>query len=338
MSRNSPNGSDETTEVENTAEATAADENKAVAPAESATADAETDVKEGSVLDAVTAALEASKERSSGSEQSEDDGKSEGKDEGAAETPAPEEAPEDEKPPPFAQHPAWKRVMRQRDEARRQVEEERRLREQYEQSHKTVQGLQAYMQEAGLTIEEVNNSIAIARLVKNDPAKALEALLPIVRNLQGITGDALPEDLEREVRQGFISRERARELAAMRGRQQFETERQKQAAVMQERQRIENVVAEISRWEREWQSSDPDYKALQPRVLKELKLALYEKGFPRDPASVIRLAEQIRDEVRKEFRPARPKEVRPITTEGAPKKVTAEPKTMIEAVRLAARG
>lgn len=324
-------------QVVNPAEATAAD--PVVNAAEATAAGAEDAKQPASILEAVQAAVAEDKaEPTSGSKES-GEAKAEGEIEAkVGDTPAAVEKQPEEAPPPFHEHPRWKQMVKERQELSTKVTTLETERDTFKKGHEAIQGLQAYMAEAGLTVDEFNNTLAIAKLAKTKPEDALKALIPLVQSLQQQTGEVLPQDLQADVDQGLITRDRARELTLARNREQStEAEREREAATAQQRS-VEAVVGGISEWERQWSASDPDYQMLQPRVLRELKLELYEKGFPKSPGEVVEIANAVRDRVRKETKPASnltPKN--PVTSDGSTKQpVAAEPKSLIEAIALAA--
>lgn len=240
---------------------------------------------------------------------------------------------EDDQPPPFHQHPRWQQMLKRVKDA----EDKTKV---FEQSHQSLQQLHGYMAEANLTPEEVNKGFAIMALMKNDPAKALETLLPYVEGLQLATGKALPSDLKEKVDQGFIDEAHAQELAMLRTREQMNAEAARTAGERNARTHVNNVVQTISRWEQQWQGSDPDYSRKQPRVQEKIELALRRNGMPATEAAVIKLADDARKAVEDELKAILPQRqpVKTVNAGGASVAARPEPKSMLEAITLAARG
>ncbi|HKJ73520.1 MAG TPA: hypothetical protein VKA19_05335 [Alphaproteobacteria bacterium] len=308
------------------------------------------------MLDAVKAALEKDGEQASGSDEGEDadesesgededeDGKSEAEkaeaEKAKADADKAKDEAEDKTPPPFAEHPAWKRQLQKRKEAEDRATEAESMVAQYKQSHDTVEHLNSYMRESGLSTDDVNNSLAIARLINTDPAKALEALTPVVVHLQERVGIKLPTDLDDEVKQGLITQERAQELAKRRIDETTSKEQSERQTELTRQDAVRGVITAISDWETEWSKSDPDYKVLQDRVSEKLKLALYENKLPLDKSEVIKMADDIRENERKALKARSSKrEIKPNTPTGsAPRGMTPAPKSMLDVVKLAGRG
>lgn len=214
-----------------------------------------------------------------------------------------------------------------------------------------------YVNNAGLTADEVNQGFGImASLVKarTDPdaaQQALEALAPIVNHLQQATGQALPQDLQQAVQQGYISREHATEMARLRSSSEMAraaatqaSENVQRSQAEHQQQTMQEVARSVSDWEQKWSESDPDYQAKQPRVMEKIKLALYEAQqsgqYPRTVKDALDLAEKAKREVEQEigkFRQQR-KEIKPVTSSGSAPTASPKPQTMLDVVKQAAAG
>lgn len=199
---------------------------------------------------------------------------------------------------------------------------ERKLAE-YEPAVRQMQGLTSFIQEADLSVEEVNKGFDIMRIMKTgSPEEALQAILPYVQQLQAAAGYVLPTDIHRKVEEGILDRETALELSRTRARAEHaaqETERTRLQAEQRARQQQISSFANAARdavtqWENRWAQSDPDYKAKQPRVMKEIELALLKNGMPRSVEEAVRMADEAKKAVEAEYRSLvgnRP-EVRPV--------------------------
>jgi hypothetical protein len=99
----------------------------------------------------------------------------------------------------------------------------------------------------------------------------------------------------------------------------------------------------VSEWENKWAASDPDYKAKQSLVQEKIELGLMRlrnSGQPITRQSVLKLANDSKTAVEaqlKSFTP-RKQQVNPIPNGQGSAQATPQPKTMLEAVRMAARG
>ncbi len=210
-----------------------------------------------------------------------------------------------------------------------------------------TQKLIGFMDEKGITSEDVNAAFNIMALMRSDPAKAYEALTPIVLELQSQLGITLPNDLQDRVNLGYITREDAQALARARANEQRAT---RQAAEVTQRsqqrdeqqvvsQHVSAVSAKITEWETTWSKSDPDYKRKQPFVQDAIEKDILRNGFPRTVQDAIARAESAKKMVEDRMRslvPSQRREIRPETGAVSPGG-QAKPKTMEEAMAAALR-
>lgn len=211
-----------------------------------------------------------------------------------------------------------------------------------------TQKLIGFMDEKGITSEDVNAAFNIMALMRSDPAKAYEALTPIVLELQNQLGLTLPNDLQERVNLGYITREDAQALARARANEQRAT---RQAAEVTQRsqqrdeqqrvsEHVSTVSAKITEWETNWSKSDPDYKRKQPFVQDVIEKDILRNGFPRTVQDAIERAERAKKAVDERMRslvPSQRREIRPETGAVSPGG-QAKPKSMEEAMAAALRG
>jgi len=201
-----------------------------------------------------------------------------------------------------------------------------------------------FVADAGLDTDEVNTLFEVGRLMKSDPAAAYKAIMPYVVQLQQVLGVVLPQDLQQEVSQGLIATERAQELARARAEAGLSRQRAELVESRTQQEQAGRVTADIERsvaeWEQKWSSTDPDYRAKQPRVMKEIELELLRRRgsgrLPRTTTEAVALAEQARKTVEedlKAFIPRKP-EIKPVTG-GSAVRSTPAPSNSLEAVKFA---
>ena len=229
-----------------------------------------------------------------------------------------------EKLPPFHKHPRWQEMVRDRNRLREEVS-------QYKDDAEEFGKIQSFMQENGLEPQQVAQAIQLAAMVRNDPAQAREALSKQMEQLDQFVGEKLPEDLQREVEDGYISEERAKEVARLRNernftRQQAEEQRHRAEQTEQEaeQQRRRQVGQQALRqqqdavrtWETNLKTRDPDFDRIQPLVHKELRLLVQDSVDqgrpPRTPDDAVKLAEKAYGNVKEQVRKLSPRdEARP---------------------------
>ena len=73
-----------------------------------------------------------------------------------------------------------------------------------------------YLRENNINAEEASTGLQIMALMKNDPARALEALTPFVNTLRQMTGYVLPDDIRTKVDDGYMDEDTGRELSRAR--------------------------------------------------------------------------------------------------------------------------
>jgi hypothetical protein len=195
-----------------------------------------------------------------------------------------------------------------------------------------------YLEQNGITEPEANELFEIGALMKNDPAKALELIHPHYQQLLQVTGNILPEDLQQQVQQGFLTREHAIEISRSRAMNQTnqiitQEKQQRQQIQTQRQQQQEQTTAiqdGITNWESKWSKSDPDYNKKKDRVLDQVELMLAranrEGKMPQTVDEAIKLAEDARKFVEKDLKQFMPKKSiqtvdggSTVTTQPAPK-------------------
>ena len=207
-----------------------------------------------------------------------------------------------------------------------------------------------FLKSNGLTLDDANTAFDMMKNVVNDPEKALEQLLPIVQNLQKLTGRILPEDLAKQVSDGYITEAHAKELALHRANAGRQTAQSQMKRETEDKDRLEaaqrnlnDIGTAIANWEDSWAKADPDYlkKRDEVRDLLELKLVRAQKAgkLPNGVAEAVEFAKTCRKEVENKigkYSPAK-QEMRHITGNSAAT-TKPKPKTMLDAISQALDG
>lgn len=236
-----------------------------------------------------------------------------------------------------------KRITKLLDEKKADLREIEDLKPQAQQ----FQQMARFVQDAGLSVDEVNRGFDAMRNLKQDPLKAYEQIKPIFLQLQQMVGEVLPEDLVQEVSQGRLTEAHARELALARTRttlatqrvQTFEQQNQQRQEVEAFESRRNAAAGSVSEWERTKSKSDPDWKLKQSRVTELIELDLHRRQksdpnfFPSSDEAVSMAEAALKkvNEEMKRFNP-RPKAVNAVT-DVASTRSTAKPANMLEAAK-----
>lgn len=156
-----------------------------------------------------------------------------------------------------------------------------------------------------------------AALRRGDYEAFLAGVAPYIEQAQMMVGDVLPQDLQEQVAQGYVSPTVARELTQRRANDlhtQAENERrqvrQQEADVQQH---ASNVQRGISDWEATIRQRDPDYSQKQEAVMRYAQAIIQEQGHPRSVDEAVEYADRAYQEVNRltrrvspQRRPTRP--------------------------------
>jgi hypothetical protein len=173
-------------------------------------------------------------------------------------------------------------------------------------------------------------------------------LVPIVVELQKRIGIVLPDDLKKEVEQGYITEERAREISTLRARGQLtetrSTEEKTRSQAQQQEQalrtHVDTVAKSATDWENAKAKSDPDWQLKKDRVaeLIELDMARQQRKtpgwFPKSPQEAVDMSERALKKVNEEIgrlgRPAR-RAISPVTG-SASQSSRPKPKNLMDVI------
>lgn len=205
----------------------------------------------------------------------------------------------------------------------------------------------------GLTDADVRGTLEITSLMRNDPRAALERIRPVVAALENIVGETLPPALQQRVDQGFLTVEDAKALAkanadaalaTRRATAATEQQRAEQAA-NEQKAATEQTLSSVETWEKDKAKSDPDWHLKQAAIAEEVERVILQKvnelgkpWFP-TPQEAVKLSEDALKKVNERYSRfvPKPSAVTPATG-GASNRSIAEPKSMLEVVKLAAAG
>ena len=219
-----------------------------------------------------------------------------------------EEAGEDDKLLPFHDHPRFRELIAERNELKERVESA-------SEAEEAITRVETVLKEQNLSVDEFNRTLSLAGLIKNDPAKALEAIEPLYTKLREITGNVLPADIKQQVEQGYMTEGSGLELAKARAQAQaaeFREQTQSHRSTQEREQRqqsdlVDGVSRAATDWENEWKANDPDYSVKAPRVLERIELKVLKGEFPADPEQARVMCEEVKKEVEAELRAFLPK-------------------------------
>lgn len=228
---------------------------------------------------------------------------------------------------PFNKHPRFQQLVRQRNEFR--------------QGHEQYQQIQKFLDDNGLSADAAAEMLQIGALMDRNPAKALEMLRPRLQKLVQEAGAILPQDLQDDVRQGRITKERAQEIAQLRAKQQSaqrDTDFQRQ---QEERRRQMQLQDNMRTAAVQWQEStrlknaDAFTAAAEEELMREIAFRHARGDKPKDPEGVREQLDDAWKAVQKRLvPPASPKKpIHPVRGGRAPATQTSEPKSILDIVQ-----
>jgi hypothetical protein len=140
-----------------------------------------------------------------------------------------------------------------------------------------------YMAENRITGEHFNNVMTITALInRGEYDKALQIVKPIYDQLQNVSGEVLPAELQQDVDLGYITEDHARELHKSRTQNQNTqarterdaADRQKREHENQIRDQVDMMAKEGDAWAAERKTTDPDWSMKQESVHNEIELEI----------------------------------------------------------------
>lgn len=193
---------------------------------------------------------------------------------------------------PFHNHPRWKEVNAKLKEAEPAADQYRKI--------------TTFMENNGLSQQEMVDGFKIMAMMKQEPAEAYKALKGYVEKLAPLAGEILPDELKRRVDDGFDSPETAQELARLRAKQDFEAAKQQEMAQRQEQQqaaeRQQAMYSAVNAWEQAEQAKDPDWSA-KYEMVNDRVMALLRTERPASPSDAIEIARRALSDVNARLRP-----------------------------------
>lgn len=207
--------------------------------------------------------------------------------------------------------------------------------------------LQAFLTTNELDASSAANALRIAAYVQGaingraDPGTAITEVQAILAQLQGLSGDVLPDDVQQSLDDGTIDEAHAREIARLRAqgttlarRAQIDTEASNTQAVATHSASLRSA---IQTWEQAIRARDPDYQqkaSLVDALAYRLRSQQYGvNGMPPTPQHAVAIAQRAYDEVTRTMTPRSAAVRAPLNGAASPKStVRTAPKTMQEAI------
>ena len=228
------------------------------------------------------------------------------------------------KPPPFHEHPRWKEMIAERDRLKPAAEAHERL-QQFCRTH-------------DIPAQEVDVMFDIAGLMRTNPQKAYDLMVPIVKAMEEHLGLTLPSDLEADVSAGKRTPDQATEVAKLRAEAKQARALAEQTNKRVNEQSVQNMTRSVQEWIGNKQRTDLGFK---PKIngasdgLWEFVDALYAQQVTAKPPTTateaVAYAENAYARAKKAFAPAVPiVPKKTLSSEHSSTATTKKPRTIDE--------
>jgi len=200
-----------------------------------------------------------------------------------------EKTSEEEKnaPTEINSHPAFKKVVAERTEARKQIKELQAQIEPLKADAQRYQTIQTFLKTHNVDQKDAAEALKVTALASTDPHAFYQKIVALAKEWGEHLGYVLPADLQAEVDQGTISPERAAELAKTRGQVQVANARvdkvQQTTQAQQAQQETEYRVQLFTSWAEQVSRTDPDLQKKLPMITERMKYILDTEGDPGSP-------------------------------------------------------
>lgn len=200
------------------------------------------------------------------------------------------DSPEDKKEelPPFHKHPRWVQVNSELKEVTSKVAK-------LEPLAKDAEGLMTFCKTSGIDHKQFNELMEVGALINSNPAEAIVKVKAFLKELEGVAGDTIPDDLSKEVEEGLITEARAKEISRLRASEKFKASRaqatEKERELAGKQQEIQAIENGVNAWVQSQMAKDPafskKYEMLSTRFMQKCNEAV-----PKNPSEAIKIAEE----------------------------------------------
>jgi hypothetical protein len=195
-------------------------------------------------------------------------------------------------------------LLSQRNTARQEFEQVRPELDQHRQ-------LQGYLRQHQLAPDDVNLLLGVgAALRRGDYTAFLDGVMPYVMAAEEATGRRIAGDLQKQLDDGLVTEDAARELTRARHRAAQAEHRLKEqnqvVTTTNQQQSLAAIRQAVDGWEATIRARDPDYAHKAVAVRRFSQALLQERGTPTNPQQAVELAQSAYDEASRELAKLRP--------------------------------
>lgn len=226
---------------------------------------------------------------------------------------------------PFHNHPRWKEMITEREALKPRAE-------QYDK-------ITTFMNNNGLTPEEMAEGMHVMALMKQNPIDAYKQLQGYIEKLAPLTGDVLHPDIKAKVDDGFVDEETAKELSVLKAQRDLMESRQRQADEQMQQQesaqRQRSIHDAVANWEQIEKAKDPDWSAKYEMVMERVNTLLVGNR-PQTPDQAIEIARRALSDVNTRLRPlaGRGNTIKSPTSSLSSNQAHSAPRSLDEVIRM----
>jgi hypothetical protein len=231
-------------------------------------------------------------------------------------------------PKEFAKHPAWQRIIKERDS--------------FKADASAYRNISTFMAENKISGKDAADALKLTSLAYKDPVEFLKRIDALANNVRMQIGEVLPPDLKEEVEGGLLSEDRAKELSLARNQvsvnQRIAEQSQQQLAQVDDEQELQARERIFDGWAGATSKTDPDLSKKLPLMQGELLKLNHQFGAPQTHEEMVDRLKYAHNVVTQTMRSLVPQKQ---ATQQSPKfsgnsaNVKTEPKSMLDAVEAA---
>lgn len=229
---------------------------------------------------------------------------------------------------PFHKHPRFQQLLRKT--------------KAFEEDAGRYRNVQTFLDSNGLGAEEAAEALIVAGLAKTNPAEAWARIKPWVQKIVVAAGEVIPDDLNRMVQAGQMSREAALEVSRSRAQvqsiQTYQTFNEQRAERMRQEAAAQALVDTAASWEADRHAKDPNFGAKIAPLQREIAFLHQTEGRPTTPDGVKDQLKRAYAAVNKSFRPPEPPPaakpaIKPVTGGQVSGSVQPKPSSTLDIIR-----
>ena len=225
--------------------------------------------------------------------------------------------------------------------AERQLEDAKPIMERMDQ-------LEGFVRQNAIEPENLSRAFTMmAQLSQGDFEGFLKNIQPVLEQAQQAVGQKLPEDLQTQVDEGYMTEAHAGEMTRLRMesrrnaemQQRMQQQQAQQAQQMQQQQSMAGIKSAMDTWEADLQRKDPGYAHIKQAVEQQVRFAIENGAIPQTPEQAVQMANRAYEMVRQSQQRQRTSTpARPSATSTAPAGGQQKPNSTLDAITAALEG